>query len=133
MEVTKPRPLSAPVLRKTTQKSNFLTASLPMDCVVRTSSSDTIKEYVLAKIRVISYSNQPVVVYTFVTGSSAATTGLTLPQHFKFIFLFFLVMQHLYTTAGGANSAVVGDGEGNPAAHERHDAARPRASPLLSS
>ncbi|KAM4583920.1 ufm1-specific protease 2 isoform 2-T2 [Odontesthes bonariensis] len=44
MEVTKPRPLSAPVLRKTIQKSNFLTASLPMDCVVRTSSSDTIKD-----------------------------------------------------------------------------------------
>ncbi|XP_072241138.1 ufm1-specific protease 2 [Leuresthes tenuis] len=44
MEVTKPRPLPAPVLRKTTQKSNFLTASLPMDCVVRTSSSDTIKD-----------------------------------------------------------------------------------------
>ncbi|CAG5928532.1 unnamed protein product [Menidia menidia] len=44
MEVTKQCPLSAPILRKTIQKSNFLTASLPMDCVLRARSNDTIRD-----------------------------------------------------------------------------------------
>ncbi|XP_037530823.1 ufm1-specific protease 2 [Nematolebias whitei] len=44
MEVTRPGCLAAPVLRKTLQKSHFLSATLPMDCVVRTSCSTTIKE-----------------------------------------------------------------------------------------
>ncbi|KAF6733510.1 Ufm1-specific protease 2 [Oryzias melastigma] len=44
MEVTKPGPLSAPVISKTVQKSHFLSATLPLDCAVRTHSKDTIKD-----------------------------------------------------------------------------------------
>lgn len=44
MEVTKPGPLSAPILSKTVKKSHFLTATLPMDCVVRTGCSDTVRD-----------------------------------------------------------------------------------------
>ncbi|XP_056227867.1 ufm1-specific protease 2 [Seriola aureovittata] len=44
MEVTKPGPLSAPILSRTLQSSHFLSATLPMDCVVRTSCNDTIKD-----------------------------------------------------------------------------------------
>ncbi|MEQ2281923.1 Ufm1-specific protease 2 [Ameca splendens] len=42
MEVTKPGPLTAPILTRTVQKSHFLRATLPMDCAVRSSCSDTI-------------------------------------------------------------------------------------------
>uniref|UniRef100_A0A1A8RP32 Ufm1-specific protease 2 n=1 Tax=Nothobranchius rachovii TaxID=451742 RepID=A0A1A8RP32_9TELE len=44
MEVTRPGPLSAPVLSKTVQRSNFLSATLPIDCAVRTSCNNTIRE-----------------------------------------------------------------------------------------
>ncbi|KAF3852352.1 hypothetical protein F7725_005707 [Dissostichus mawsoni] len=44
MEATKTGPLSAPILRRTLQKSHFLSTTLPMDCVVRTTCSDTIKD-----------------------------------------------------------------------------------------
>ncbi|XP_026159282.1 ufm1-specific protease 2 [Mastacembelus armatus] len=44
IEVTKPGPLSAPILSRTVQKSHFLSTTLPMDCVVSTSCSDTIKD-----------------------------------------------------------------------------------------
>uniref|UniRef100_A0A7N6AYB7 Ufm1-specific protease 2 n=1 Tax=Anabas testudineus TaxID=64144 RepID=A0A7N6AYB7_ANATE len=43
-EVTKPGPVSAPILSRTVQKSHFLSTALPMDCVVCTSCSDTIKD-----------------------------------------------------------------------------------------
>lgn len=43
MEVTKPGPHPAPTLCRTVQKSHFLSATLHMDCVVRTSCNDTIK------------------------------------------------------------------------------------------
>lgn len=46
MEVTKAGPLSAPILSRKAQKSHFLSTTLPMDCVVRTTCNDTIKEYV---------------------------------------------------------------------------------------
>ncbi|KAF3687717.1 Ufm1-specific protease 2 [Channa argus] len=44
MEVTKPGPLSAPILSRTVQKSHFLCTALPMDCAVSTSCSDSIKD-----------------------------------------------------------------------------------------
>ncbi|XP_061586423.1 ufm1-specific protease 2 [Cololabis saira] len=44
MEVTKPGPLPAPILSKTLKKSHFLRATLPMDCVVRTSYNDTVRD-----------------------------------------------------------------------------------------
>ncbi|XP_028307572.1 ufm1-specific protease 2 [Gouania willdenowi] len=44
MEVTRPGPLSAPILSKTVQKSSFISTTLLMDCVVCTSSTDTIKD-----------------------------------------------------------------------------------------
>ncbi|KAK5865843.1 hypothetical protein PBY51_020082 [Eleginops maclovinus] len=44
MEATKTGPLSAPILRRTLQKSHFLSTTLPMDCVVRITCSDTIKD-----------------------------------------------------------------------------------------
>uniref|UniRef100_A0A3Q3E8C4 Ufm1-specific protease 2 n=1 Tax=Labrus bergylta TaxID=56723 RepID=A0A3Q3E8C4_9LABR len=45
MEVTtKGSHLSAPVLCRTAKKSHFLCTTLPMDCVVRTSSKDTTKD-----------------------------------------------------------------------------------------
>ncbi|XP_029291641.1 ufm1-specific protease 2 [Cottoperca gobio] len=44
MEATKTGPLSAPILRRTVQKSHFLFTTLPMDCVVRTTCNDTIKD-----------------------------------------------------------------------------------------
>lgn len=47
MEATKTGPLSAPILSKTVQKSHFLSTALPIDCVVRTTCNNTIKEYVL--------------------------------------------------------------------------------------
>ncbi|KAF7666244.1 hypothetical protein LDENG_00112810 [Lucifuga dentata] len=43
MEVTKPGPHPVPTLCRTVQKSHFLSATLPMDCVVRISCNDTIK------------------------------------------------------------------------------------------
>lgn len=46
LEVTKAGPVSAPTLSRTIQKTHFLSAILPMDCVIRTTSNDTIKEYV---------------------------------------------------------------------------------------
>uniref|UniRef100_A0A8D0D7J2 Ufm1-specific protease 2 n=1 Tax=Sander lucioperca TaxID=283035 RepID=A0A8D0D7J2_SANLU len=47
MEATKTGPLSAPILSKTVQKSHFLSTALPIDCVVRTTCNNTIKEYAL--------------------------------------------------------------------------------------
>uniref|UniRef100_A0A8C7YH98 Ufm1-specific protease 2 n=1 Tax=Oryzias sinensis TaxID=183150 RepID=A0A8C7YH98_9TELE len=44
VEVTKPGPLSAPVISKTVQKSHFLSATLPLDCAVRTHCKETIKD-----------------------------------------------------------------------------------------
>ncbi|KAI3353156.1 hypothetical protein L3Q82_019706, partial [Scortum barcoo] len=44
MEVTKTGPLSAPVLSRTVQKSHFVSTTLPMDCVVRTTCDDKIKD-----------------------------------------------------------------------------------------
>ncbi|KAM7419322.1 hypothetical protein PAMA_016440 [Pampus argenteus] len=44
MEVTKRGPVSAPILSRTVQKSHFLSTTLPMDCVIRTSCNDTMKE-----------------------------------------------------------------------------------------
>ncbi|XP_059205896.1 ufm1-specific protease 2 isoform X1 [Centropristis striata] len=44
MEATKTGPLPAPILSRTAQNSHFLSTTLPMDCVVRTTSSDTIKD-----------------------------------------------------------------------------------------
>uniref|UniRef100_UPI0037E86DCC ufm1-specific protease 2 isoform X1 n=1 Tax=Semicossyphus pulcher TaxID=241346 RepID=UPI0037E86DCC len=44
MEVTTKGPLSAPILSRTVQKSHFLSTTLPMDCVIRTTSKDTIKD-----------------------------------------------------------------------------------------
>ncbi|KAM9857447.1 ufm1-specific protease 2 [Aulostomus maculatus] len=44
MEVTESGPLPAPVLHRTVQKSYFVSTTLPMDCVVRTGSTDTLKE-----------------------------------------------------------------------------------------
>ncbi|XP_069023392.1 ufm1-specific protease 2 [Embiotoca jacksoni] len=44
MEMTKPGPLSAPILNKTVHKSHFLSTALSMDCVVCTSFNDTIKD-----------------------------------------------------------------------------------------
>uniref|UniRef100_A0A3Q4MRK4 Ufm1-specific protease 2 n=1 Tax=Neolamprologus brichardi TaxID=32507 RepID=A0A3Q4MRK4_NEOBR len=46
-EVTKPGPLSAPILTKTVLKSHFVNVTLPLDCVVCTGRSNTIKEYQL--------------------------------------------------------------------------------------
>lgn len=46
MEVTKTGPVSAPILSRKIQKSHFLSTILPMDCVVRTTCNDTIKEYI---------------------------------------------------------------------------------------
>ncbi|XP_071382390.1 ufm1-specific protease 2 [Centroberyx affinis] len=43
MEVTRPGPLSAPTLNRTVQKLQLLCTTLPMDCVVRTTCSDTIR------------------------------------------------------------------------------------------
>nr|XP_057942186.1 ufm1-specific protease 2 [Doryrhamphus excisus] len=44
MDVTKPGPLPAPVLCRTIQESHFLSATLPVDCVISISSTDTIKD-----------------------------------------------------------------------------------------
>ncbi|KAM7394322.1 hypothetical protein PAMP_021135 [Pampus punctatissimus] len=44
MEVTKQGPVSAPILSRTVQKSHFLSTTLSMDCVIRTSCNDTMKE-----------------------------------------------------------------------------------------
>uniref|UniRef100_A0A8D3A673 Ufm1-specific protease 2 n=1 Tax=Scophthalmus maximus TaxID=52904 RepID=A0A8D3A673_SCOMX len=44
MEVTNIGPLSAPILSRTVQKSHFISTTLPMDCAVRTSGNDTIKD-----------------------------------------------------------------------------------------
>ncbi|TKS68250.1 Ufm1-specific protease 2 [Collichthys lucidus] len=44
MEVTKTGPVSAPILSKTVQKSHFLSTTLPIDCVIRTTCDDTIKD-----------------------------------------------------------------------------------------
>lgn len=44
MEVTRPGPLSALILSTTVKKSHFLTATLPVDCVVRTGCSDTVRD-----------------------------------------------------------------------------------------
>ncbi|XP_078801001.1 ufm1-specific protease 2-like isoform X1 [Oryzias latipes] len=44
VEVTKPGPLSAPVINKTVQKSHFLSAALPLDCAVRTHCKETVKD-----------------------------------------------------------------------------------------
>ncbi|XP_037328916.2 ufm1-specific protease 2 [Pungitius pungitius] len=44
MEATKTGPLSAPILSRTVQKSLFLSTSFPVDCVVRTTVNETIKD-----------------------------------------------------------------------------------------
>lgn len=44
MEVTNKGPVSAPILSRSVQNSHFLSTTLPMDCVVRTSCNDTTKE-----------------------------------------------------------------------------------------
>lgn len=54
-EVTKPGPLSAPILTKTVLKSHFVSVTLPLDCVVCTGRSDTIKEYVFYTKHLVSY------------------------------------------------------------------------------
>lgn len=45
-DLTTPAPAVAPVLSVRTKKSHFLSAALPMDCVIQTTSNDTVKEYV---------------------------------------------------------------------------------------
>ncbi|CAK6958496.1 ufm1-specific protease 2 [Scomber scombrus] len=44
MDMTTRGPASAPILSRTAQNSHFLSTTLPMDCVVRTSYSDTTKK-----------------------------------------------------------------------------------------
>ncbi|XP_032420176.1 ufm1-specific protease 2 [Xiphophorus hellerii] len=44
MEATKPGPVSAPILTRTVHKSHLLCATLPMDCAIWSSCSDTIKD-----------------------------------------------------------------------------------------
>lgn len=44
MEVTQPGPLPTPVLCKKTQKAHFLSATLPMDCVVSPTCNDSVKQ-----------------------------------------------------------------------------------------
>uniref|UniRef100_A0A665TA18 Ufm1-specific protease 2 n=1 Tax=Echeneis naucrates TaxID=173247 RepID=A0A665TA18_ECHNA len=44
MEVTKPGPLPAPILSRTVQSNHFLSTTLPVDCVVLTNCSDTVKD-----------------------------------------------------------------------------------------
>ncbi|KAM9314279.1 ufm1-specific protease 2 [Pholidichthys leucotaenia] len=44
MEVTKPGPLPAPILCKTVQTSQFVNITLPVDCAVRISCKNTIKD-----------------------------------------------------------------------------------------
>lgn len=46
MDLTTPAPAVAPVLSVKTKKSHFLSAALPMDCVIQTTSNNTVKEYV---------------------------------------------------------------------------------------
>eukprot|EP00066_Takifugu_rubripes_P010507 XP_003978397.1 PREDICTED: ufm1-specific protease 2 [Takifugu rubripes] len=43
-DLTTPAPAVAPVLSVKTKKSHFLSAALPMDCVIQTTSNDTVKE-----------------------------------------------------------------------------------------
>ncbi|XP_068178240.1 ufm1-specific protease 2 [Antennarius striatus] len=43
MEVTRPGPLPAPVLSRNVHKSHFLSTTLPIDCVIRTTCNNTIK------------------------------------------------------------------------------------------
>lgn len=43
VELTKPGPLSVPILNKTMKKSLFLAATLPIDCIVCTNSGDTVR------------------------------------------------------------------------------------------
>lgn len=43
VDLTAPGPAVAPVLSIKTQKSLFLSATLPMDCVVRTTANDTVE------------------------------------------------------------------------------------------
>lgn len=42
MDLTAPGPAVAPVLSMKTRKSHFLSAALPVDCVIRASSNDTV-------------------------------------------------------------------------------------------
>ncbi|TNN62292.1 Ufm1-specific protease 2 [Liparis tanakae] len=44
MEATKTGPLSAPILSRTVQKSHFLSTTFPVDCVIRTTFNETIKD-----------------------------------------------------------------------------------------
>ncbi|KAM3623345.1 uncharacterized protein V6R79_009987 [Siganus canaliculatus] len=46
MEVTRTDTFSAPVLSRTVQKSHFLSTTLPIDCAIRTTSNDTVKDAV---------------------------------------------------------------------------------------
>lgn len=58
MEVTQPGPLQAPILCRKSQKAHFLSATLPMDCVISTTCSDTVKDAFEALLDVLIHQLQ---------------------------------------------------------------------------
>lgn len=82
MEVSKPGPLSAPILSRTVQKSHFLSATLPMDCVVSTSCSDTIRN---ACERLVEALTRQLCEMEKVTLQHMKGTTLLLPEPLHFL------------------------------------------------
>ncbi|XP_054635615.1 ufm1-specific protease 2 [Dunckerocampus dactyliophorus] len=82
MDVTKPGPLPAPVLCRTIQKSYFLSTTLPVDCVVCISSTDTIKAASERLLEVLT--NQLCEMERDMLRHMTGTT-LTVPEPFHFL------------------------------------------------
>ncbi|XP_076004319.1 ufm1-specific protease 2 [Genypterus blacodes] len=82
MEVTKPGPQPAPILCRTVQKSHFLSAALPMDCVVHAGSNDSIK---VACERLLEALIQQLCDMEEMTLQHMKETSLLLPEPLHFL------------------------------------------------
>ncbi|XP_070837166.1 ufm1-specific protease 2 [Chaetodon trifascialis] len=82
METTTTGPASAPILCRTVQKSHFLSTALPVDCVVRVTCNDTIKDAFERLLEALTHQLHEM---EKVTLQHMKGTTLLLPEPFHFL------------------------------------------------
>ncbi|XP_040891207.1 ufm1-specific protease 2 [Toxotes jaculatrix] len=82
MELTKPGPLSAPILSRTVKKSHFLSTALPIDCVIHTSCNETIKDVCERLLETLTHQLHEM---EKVTLQHMKGTSLLVPEVFHFL------------------------------------------------
>lgn len=112
MDLTTPGPAVAPVLSIKTQKSHFLSATLPMDCVICTASDDTVRGSELAWVFFL--------ISQWTNWLPCASTTPLPPCH----------LQSIRAPVEGSDWSAAWNGESDAAEHEGNDAAAPWTAPL---